>query len=156
MKTAAQFAQATLQLDNSIGFTPSVERFELIRWLPFAPAHEPSTFETFVLPIWSTSALLYLQIEWRGAKSTSHNGIFTAGHFARGLPNSRCLGRRLVSTQKPTLPTRIRAEKSGEVPAAWAAGLMCSRCFNSGNGSPPVTNRPRSYISASNVPFSKN
>jgi hypothetical protein len=60
------------------------------------------------------------------------------------------------AAQNPIRPARIRVEKSGELPATLAAALICSRCFNSRNGSPPVTNRPRSYSNSSNVPFSRN
>jgi len=37
------------------------------------------------------------------------------------------------TTQNPTRPVRINAEKSGDPFAARAAELICSRCFNSGN-----------------------
>jgi hypothetical protein len=63
---------------------------------------------------------------------------------------------RSTKIQNPIRPARISAEKSGEPSAAWAAALICSRCFNSGNGSPPVTNRPRSYSNSSSLPFSRN
>ncbi len=61
----------------------------------------------------------------------------------------------VLHPQNPTRPTRIRADQSGDPSAAWPAALMCSRSFNSGNGSPPVTRRPRSYSNLSSVPFSR-
>jgi len=58
-----------------------------------------------------------------------------------------------ITPENPIRPTRISADQSADPSAARPAALICSRSFNSGNGRPPVTRRPRSYSNSSRVPF---